>query len=303
MKKNTVIILLMGVGFLALLFGCNGINPFEAGGVLPEAESDWIIFSEGNRVKRIHQDGTGLENLFDVALEANQSIRRLHVDRIRQKVYFFMFFDAATPQREIHEYNMDGTGKILLVDFGSDIFRDMKVDPAAGALYYVSDDTIDFQIRKVDLETRTDTLLYSNPIGGTLFIAPDYQGNLFYTFGSDLYKLTGLSGPPSSISITPALGAPTISNFKRNSNVLCVVDGSDIKMIDLSNSSSSVIFTDPGFLYRRNLEINYSGDKIFFLNTDYSTTNELYRLNFDGTGLTEIYSTAVSIGGFDLLMK
>jgi len=299
-KKKIAITIFVSI-ILIVVVGCSDINPFFAGGVVPGG--NWIYFAEANNIKRMCLDGSEVESVFTVSYV---DIQRIQLDPFQQKIYI-LNVNPAPLNSSIYEYTLDGKDEKRIIDKDSVFIYDMKIDSAAGILYYFDDAAAVGNIRQIELEIGKSSDIYVTAATTAFSMSPDFSGNLYYTHGTSLNKLN-ISAKSSSVitPLTPALVVPGGVAFDRGSGNVYLYDndGTDtmfeVKKIIPSIPSSTDIYNDTPFIYSKNVEISSIDNKMFFYHDNVSTF-ELYSLNLDGSGLKQIYSS--QIGGFDILSK
>ena len=293
---NKTAITIIASILLMIFVSCSDINPFFAAGVVPGG--NWIYFSEGNIIKKMRLDGSEVESVFTID---TSEIRRIQLDSFRQKIYISSHI--AANDEKICEYNLDGSGVKELVNKGAMPILDMKIDSAAGMLYYAYNETMG-EIHQIDLESGSSQKIFTNTaaFGGSFSMSPDFDGNLYYTDSASPYKLNISTQISNMLTLVPA---PTVSGgvtFDRDNNYLYLYDANAIKKINLSNSTISTIFSGVGYIYQKNMELSRIENKLFLI-CDMGPNYRLLSINLDGSDLKEIYPESPGFSAFDILSK
>jgi len=292
-KKKTAITIFFSI-LLIIIVSCSDINPFFAGGVVPGG--NWIYFSEGSNIKRMRLDGSELESVFTVD---TSEIREIQLDPFRQKIYISSHIGATA--EKIREYNLDGSGSKEIINTDAIPIVDMKIDAAAGYLYYISSN----YIKKVLLETGKITNYFDGPSMAMTpdQITPDYKGGVYFLDGGSLNKVIDLNSF-TWIDVHPT--APTISAgglyYDKMNDYLYYYDTGSIYKVDplTGNSSNLSVFED----IQNSMALYPSDDKIYFYDAHAAVMPyTIFSINMDGSGKKTVYSNNFEINAFDILSK
>ena len=291
-KKKTAITIIVSI-ILMIIVSCSEINPFFAGGVVPGG--NWIYFAEGNDIKRMRLDGKEPEHVFSIG---PTDIRGIQLDPFQQKIYISYHVTDTPDINKIYEYDLDGESGKQVADTGiEDIFA-IKIDASSGKLYYATA----AMIRQISLESGTDDLIYSMGLSSPFSMSPDYNGNIYFSQTNSITKLNISTNAGSPITLTPSVAIPNGLASDRDNNIY-FYDGDHIRRFNSTNSNNIDIYNSvDNWGYQNNMEINRVVSKLFFYNSK-TVPYELYSINLDGTEVKKIYSTNISIGGFDILSK
>ncbi len=306
MKKKITLITISVFALLIFFTACTNMDPLGIAKGIPEGynpdvvfDNDWIYYAEGNAIKKMRLDGTGIEAVF-TPVYSQGDVWKILLDPVRQKLYIFEHMAAIA--NNIYQYNLDGTGETLIASEGPVDIMDMSIDHINGYLYYVWYDGIDGGVKSINLEDiNIKTEVYSGIIGANSYVGTDYNGRVYYIDGNTFYEVDTHT-TSHTLGGVAAITPVSISS-SLDGSILYYYDTSVIYKID-TPTEVGIGNIDPLATMYGNMVLYEKGGVIYFL-SDGVVFYNIYSINMDGTGTKNLIldNGSTNITTFDILAK
>src|ERR1043165_274526 len=237
---------------------------------------------DGNSIRRIHDDGTGLQTL----INTGGGVRGVDVDQAHNYIYW-----TDTDNFVIRPAHFDGSGQQDLINSGLAFPAALRLSPASGKFYW--GDASNDEIRRANLDGTTPEFVGSTPF---------HRGLALDNVNSKIYWTT---------SITPSTGRIMKSNLDGSSpQVVVSSPAASFKPgnLALDLTGGKIYWTDQilNSVRRSNLDgtniqdllvtalgspkgitLDLAGGKVYWgqdIDNEGSVTGQIYKANLDGSG-------------------
>ncbi len=310
MKKRITVLTMIVFIFLIIFTACTQMDPLGIANGVPEGytpgevtaavvDNNWIFFAENGTIKKMRLDGTGVEVVF-TPVYSQGTVWKILLDPVRQKLYIFEHLAAIA--NNIYQYNLDGTGEVLIASESTSDIMDMSIDHINGYLYYIWNGGV----RSVNLDdtTLTADVYANNAIVYYNYVATAFNGIVYYIDGSNFYRVD-TPAAAADLVVTPAATAPITLSSTFDGIYLYYYDSSAIYKLDAA-AATSFFVVDPSSPMAGNMVLYEKGGLIYFYD-DNGGAGEyiIYSINMDGTGAKSVVlnNGLTAITTFDVLAK